>query len=73
MTVKHGPADQHILAKPFKASAENRVILSMSAKQSGRIEAQVSGYLSKFVMRMPNTDQLPLYHGIRSKALPFIL
>ena len=45
----------------------------MSVKQSSYIKAQVSGYLSKSVMRMLKTDQLPLHHGIRSRALPLSL
>ena len=66
-TIRHG------LAQPLKTSVKNRVILSMCAKQSSCIEAQISSYLSEFVVRVPKTDQLPLYHGIRSRALPLSL
>ena len=63
----------HDLAQPPKTNVKNLVILSMNVKQFGCIEAQFSGYLSKSVMQVQKTDQLPLYCGIRSRALPLSL
>ena len=63
----------HGLEQPPKTSVKNRVILSMSAKQSSCIEAQVFGYLFESVMCVPKTHRLPLDCGIRSRALPLSL
>ena len=63
----------HDLAQPPETGKDNWVILSMSAKQSDCIEAQVSGYLSKFVVWVAETDQLPFSRGIISRALPLSL
>ena len=46
----------HGMAQPPKTSVKNWVILSMNAKQSSCIEAQISSYLSKSVVRVLKTN-----------------
>ena len=67
--VKHGPSDQ---TRP-NTIFQNQCGGLGHHEHECKVKAQVSGNLSKFVMRMSKMDQLPLHRGVKSRALPFSL